>query len=54
MTKTTRATLAASLIPQLLACIRAQRSNPAARASVREAIRRVKQLRGIIELEGGR
>lgn len=47
----TRKDLAIKLIPLLLDCIRAQRKNPAARADVREAILRVRQLRGIIEYE---
>ena len=48
---TTRKQLAERLIPLLLDCIRAQRRNLAARAEVREAIRRVRQLRGIIECD---
>jgi hypothetical protein len=39
------------LIPLLLDCIREQRKNRAARAEVREAILRVRQLRGIVEYE---
>lgn len=47
----TRKHLAITLIPLLLDCIRAQRKNPAARAEVREAIIRVRQLRGVVEYE---
>jgi hypothetical protein len=47
-----RGKVAAALIPQLLACIRSQRRNPVARPLVREAILRVRQLRGVLELEG--
>lgn len=47
----TRKELAQSLIPLLLTCIREQRRNPDARAHVREAIRRVRQLRGVVEYE---
>jgi hypothetical protein len=47
----TRKDLAVKLVPILLACIREQRKNRVARAEVREAILRVRQLRGIIECD---
>jgi hypothetical protein len=47
----TRKEIAIKLVPLLLACIREQRKNRVARAEVREAILRVRQLRGIIECD---
>jgi hypothetical protein len=53
MTTAQRQQAARILLPELLKAIRTNRSNPAARAYVREAILRVRQMRGILELRAG-